>query len=110
MARQFSGKRPKDLRNTLRVFLSYLGRHKFLLILVSVLAAVSALANLLGTYMIKPIVNQITAEDGLSGLISGVVIAAVIYGIGAFSSLGYTQIMVRAAQKILLDIKRFHLN
>lgn len=105
MARQFSGKRPKDLRNTLRVFLSYLGRHKFLLILVSVLAAVSALANLLGTYMIKPIVNQITAEDGLSGLISGVVIAAVIYGIGAFSSLGYTQIMVRAAQKILLDIR-----
>ncbi len=29
-----------------------------------------------------------------------------IYGIGALSTLGYTQLMVRAAQKILQDIRR----
>ena len=33
-------KRPRDLRHTMRVFLSYLGRHKLLLTLVGLLAAV----------------------------------------------------------------------
>ena len=70
------------------------GRHKLLLSLVGVLAAVSALANLLGTYMIKPIVNQIVEHGSLRGLIAGVVVAAAIYGIGALSTLGYTQTMV----------------
>ncbi len=106
MAKPADGKRPRDLRQTLRVFLSYLGRHKLLLSLVGVLAAVSALANLLGTYMIKPIVNQIVEHGSLRGLIAGVVVAAAIYGIGALSTLGYTQAMVRAAQKILYDIRR----
>ena len=57
MAKPFNGKRPQDLGQTLRTFLSYLGRHRVLLILVGILAAVSASASLLGTYMIKPIVK-----------------------------------------------------
>lgn len=50
MAKAFSGKKPQHFGNTIRVFLNYLGRHKFMLGLVGVLTAVSALANLLGTY------------------------------------------------------------
>ena len=56
--------------------------------------------------MIKPIVNQVMEEGGLSGLAVWVAIAAAIYAAGALSTLGYTQIMVRAAQKILSDIRR----
>ena len=106
MAKTFNGSRPQDLRHTLGRLFSYLGRHKFLMALVGVLAAVSASANLLGTYMIKPIVNQVVEAGDLSGLFRGVVIAACIYGTGALSTLGYTQIMVRAAQKVLYDIRR----
>ena len=51
------GKRPENLGQTLRTFFSYLGRHKVLVALVGILAAVSAMANLLGTYMIKPVVQ-----------------------------------------------------
>ncbi|MEE0801468.1 MAG: ABC transporter ATP-binding protein [Gemmiger sp.] len=105
MAKQFSGKRPKNLGRTLHAFGGYLGRHRVLLILVALLAAVSAAANLLGTYMIKPIVNQITQVGSVSGLVGGVALAAGIYAVGALSTLGYTQIMVRAAQKILRDIR-----
>ena len=100
------GKRPENLRKTLGTFLSYLGRHKVLLMLVGVLAAVSASANLLGTYMIKPVVEQIMDAGSLSGLIAMVALTAVIYGVGALSTLGYTQIMVRAAQRVLFDIRR----
>ncbi len=34
MAKAFSGKKPQHFGNTIRVFLSYLGRHKFMLGLV----------------------------------------------------------------------------
>ena len=106
MARVYSGKRPQNLKRTLGAVSRYLGRHRVLIALVAVLAALSASANLLGTYMIRPIVNQVVAQGSVSGLMAGVGITAAIYAVGVLSTLGYTQIMVRAAQKILLDIRR----
>ena len=104
-ARQLSAKKPKNLRYTLRTLLSYLGRHKLLLLAVAVLVTISALANLLGTYMIRPVVNSLAA-GAFSDLVAGVAVTAGIYGLGVLSSYGYTQIMVRAAQKVLRDIRR----
>ena len=106
MARVYSGKRPQNLKRTLGTVSRYLGRHRVLIALVALLAALSASANLLGTYMIRPIVNQVVARGDLSGLMAGVGVTAAIYAVGVLSTLGYTQIMVRAAQKILLDIRR----
>ena len=105
MARQLSGKRPKDLGFTLRTLLSYMGRHKSLLLIVAVLVTISACANLLGTYMIRPIVNNL-ASNNISDLIRGVIFTAAIYSAGVLSAFGYTQTMVRAAQKVLYDIRR----
>lgn len=105
MARQFSGKRPKDLRFTVESLLSYMGRHKFLLAAVAVLVAISASANLLGTYMIRPVVNSLASGD-LSALARGVGLTAAIYAVGVVCSFGYTQTMVKAAQKVLYDIRR----
>ena len=104
-ARQLSAKKPKNLRYTLRTLLSYLGRHKLLLLAVAVLVTISALANLLGTYMIRPVVNSLAA-GAFSDLVAGVAVTAGIYALGVLSSYGYTQIMVRAAQKVLRDIRR----
>lgn len=106
MARQFNGKRPENLKQTIRAFAGYLGRHKALLGIVGVLAAVSALANLIGAYMIKPVVNGLIDNGTVEKLLSGVALTAAIYGAGALSALGYTQLMARAAQKILYDIRR----
>ena len=106
MARIANGKKPKNLKETAGTLFSYLGRHRILLILVGILAAVSAAANLLGTYMIRPMVNQLMEGGGTDSLIKNAVIAAGIFGTGALSALGYTQIMVRAAQAVLRDIRR----
>ena len=105
MARQYNNARPKDLRYTVGKLLDYMGRHKLLLLLVAVLVTFSALANLLGTYMIRPVVNDLVDGD-MDALIRGVVITACIYAVGTLSSLGYTQTMVKAAQKVLYDIRR----
>ena len=103
--RQLSGKKPQNMRYTLYTLLSYMGRHKFLLLVVAVLVTISALANLLGTYMIRPVVNSLAAGS-LQDLVAGVAVTAAIYGLGALSALGYTQTMVKAAQKVLYDIRR----
>lgn len=103
--KQLSGKKPRDFGYTLRSLLSYLGRHKLLFLAVAVLVSISSLANLLGTYMIRPVVNDLTAGSW-SQLVQGVLITAVIYIIGVLTAYGYTQIMVKAAQKVLYDIRR----
>lgn len=104
MARQLSGKRPQNLKFTALSLLRYMGRHKFLLLAVAILVAVSATCNLLGTYMIRPVVNNL-ASGNVQTLILGVVITAAIYLTGALCTYGYTQVMVKAAQKVLLDIR-----
>ena len=104
-ARAYSGKKPKNLKHTLRVFLSYLGRHKKMLVVVAVLVTISAGANLLGTYMIRPVVNGL-ADGDVHTLLRGVLITALIFGCGALAAYGYTQTMVKAAQQVVFDIRR----
>lgn len=104
-ARAYSGKKPKNLKHTLRVFLSYLGRHKKMLAVVAVLVTTSAGANLLGTYMIRPVVNGL-ADGDVHTLLCGVLITALIFGCGALAAYGYTQTMVKAAQQVVFDIRR----
>ena len=104
-ARAYSGKKPKNLKHTLRVFLSYLGRHKKMLAVVAVLVTISAGANLFGTYMIRPVVNGL-ADGDVHTLLRGVLITAHIFGCGALAAYGYTQTMVKAAQQVVFDIRR----
>ena len=87
-----------------------MGMHKFLMAAVGVLGTISAGANLLGTYMVKPLVNRYIVPGDFSGLLFGVLFTAAIYLAGALSSYGYSQTMVKAAQKIIYDIRRdlFH--
>ena len=105
MARQISGKKPKNFGFTLKTLLSYMGRHRFLFLAVAVLVTISALGNLLGTYMIRPVVNSVGAGD-VQALVRGVALTIAIYGVGVLAAFGYTQTMVYAAQKVLYDIRR----
>ena len=97
--------RPQNLKHTVGCLLAYMGHARRSLLLVAVLVTVSAVANLLGTYMINPVVNAVTTghADQLTVLIA---LTAVIYATGALSALGYTQTMVRAAQRVVSDIRR----
>ena len=92
------------MQHTLRIFVSYLGRHKFMLLIVSILVTVSALANLLGTYMIRPVVNNLANGDLHSLAIQ--VLCSVPFCHPGTGDLGYSQTMVKAAQQVVFDIRR----
>ena len=104
-AKTYSGKKPENMKKTVGYFLSYMGRHKRMLFVVAVLVSVSALCNLLGTYMIRPVVNGL-ADGNVSTLLKGVLTAAGIFATGALAAWGYSQTMVKASQRILFDIRR----
>ena len=104
-SRTYSGKKPENMKKTVGFFLSYMGKHRMLLLIVAVLVSVSALANLLGTYMIRPVVNGLTGGNILT-LFKGVLLTAVIFFVGVVAAWGYTQTMVKASQRILFDIRR----
>ncbi len=99
------GKRPEHLGKTARELLAYMGRHRLLFLAVAVLVAISAVANLVGTYMIRPVVDAL-AEGDMQGFTGWIVVTAAVYATGVITALGYSQIMVHAAQKVLVDIRR----
>ena len=103
--RPLSAKKPKHLWQTVRRLLSYMGHYRLLLFAVALLVTMSAAANLAGTYMIRPVVNSLGTGD-FSAFVSGVVLTACIYGLGVLCALGYTQCMVKMAQRSLFDIRR----
>ena len=101
MARYFGHKRPKNTKKTLLQMLSYLGRHKLQLALVAVLVLISAGASILGTYLVKPVINTYILPGNLSGLVKVIAGMAVLYAAGALSCFGYNQLMVHVPQQVV---------
>ncbi|SCH11652.1 Probable multidrug resistance ABC transporter ATP-binding/permease protein YheH [uncultured Collinsella sp.] len=99
------GNKPQDLIATLRELLAYMGRHELLFLAVALLVSVSAIANLLGTYMIRPVVDSL-AGGAYADFVAGIIATALIYAAGVVAAFAYTQVMVHAAQKVLVDIRR----
>lgn len=97
--------KPRDIRKTVRDLLSYMGRHKFLLLVVAVLVTISAMANLLGTYMLRPIINNYIGTNDQAGLFMALVGVGLMYLTGVLASLAFSQLMVRAAQKIIAELR-----
>ena len=94
----------KSRRKTFGQLLSYMGNHKFEFLFVGILVTISGLANLIGTYMIRPVVNA-AADRQLHTLSVLLIITAVIYVCGVLSAWGYTQIMAKGAQQVTKEIR-----
>lgn len=103
--RSFGSAKPRDFGKTVRELLSYMGRHRFLLLVIAVLVAVSAMANLLGTYMLRPIINDYIGTGDEKGLFLALIRVAGIYAVGVLSAVAFSQMMVRVAQKMIAELR-----
>ena len=106
MARYSGYARPKDGKKTIRQLLHYMGFYKWSMALVALLVCISSLANIMGTYMLKPVINRYILPGNIPGLIRILILMAVMYGFGALATLGYNQLMVHTCQKIVGRIRR----
>ena len=105
MPRTTNFSRPKDTKKTVTQMLRYLGRHRWTMAVIAALVAVSAGANITGTYLLKPVINTYIIPGDLPGLARMVIFMAGLYLTGAASCYGYNQLMVRVTQKVASEIR-----
>ncbi len=106
MARYTGYKRPKNTKKALAELFRYMGYHKWLLLVVAVLVFISTGANVAGTYLLKPVINQFILPGDIRGLICALTGMGIMYLCGALSTFGYNRLMVKTSQKVAADIRR----
>ena len=106
MAKYVGYKRPKDTKKTLKHLFAYLGMHKWAFLSVAVLVFISAGANIMGTYLIKPVVNKFITPGDMHGLFKAVAGMGIMYLCGAMATLFYNRLMVKTSQKVIEEIRK----
>ncbi len=97
--------KPKDAKKTLLHLLNYLGHHKISLLLIAALVCISALSGILGTYLLKPVINRYILPGDIPGLIKMIFYMGLMYLAGALSCLFYNRIMVHISQQVVSEIR-----
>ena len=105
MARLAKYNRPKNTRHTLMQMLSYLGRHKWYMLMIALLVTVSASASILGTYLLKPVINNYIIPGDIPGLVKMLILMGILYLCGALSCYAYNQMMVHISQQVVSEIR-----
>lgn len=98
-------KKPKDTKKTLKRLLGYLGVHKIAVAIVAILVTVSSVASILGTYLLKPVVNRYILPGNVEGLARMLFFMGVMYAVGVLATYGYGQIMARTGQQVVSEIR-----
>lgn len=106
MAKYVGYKRPKDTKKTLKHLFAYLGMHKWAFLSVAVLVFISAGANIMGTYLIKSVVNKFITPGDMHGLFKAVAGMGIMYLCGAMATLFYNRLMVKTSQKVIQEIRK----
>lgn len=106
MAKYVGYKRPKDTKKTLKHLFAYLGMHKWAFLSVAVLVFISAGANIMGTYLIKPVVNKFITPGDMHGLFKAVAGMGIMYLCSAMATLFYNRLMVKTSQKVIQEIRK----
>lgn len=109
--RRFAEKtKPKDLKQAIKRLLSYVGEDKSKVFLAIGCVLISAGANLAGTYMLRPIINNlgetgISTGERIASLAAGLAVMACIYLIGVCATFIQSRTMIRVSQNTLKRIR-----
>lgn len=114
MAKGNKYQKPKNTKATFLRLLAYLGKSKFLLLLVFAMVAVSSVSVIIGTSYIKtitddillPIIGQKITKELMRPLLMTLIKLVAIYGIGLLGSYAYSRIMLQVSQNTLHTIRR----
>ena len=117
------GGKPKETRATIKRLLGYLGRDKGFVIAALVCVIVFSGATLAGSYLLSPIVDDLTncanqvmkaaageradlIAAGTLRLLRGVLIMLVVYGVGVVVNYAQQRIMIGVSQRALIRIRK----
>ncbi len=99
------GNKPKHTRRTLLRMLSYLGQDKRLMYVVGVLVIAGIVCSLLGSYMLRPIINDYILPGDVSGLIKMLVLLAAVYLTGTLCALIQSRMLNKIGQRTVTRLR-----
>ena len=105
-AKKIGPKRPENLKQTLADLWSYLWKSKWSLFAVLLLVVLGSAAGIVGTYFIRPLINDFIATKDVAGLAKMLGVIGLIYIIGAIASYFSGKIMITIGQQTIETMRK----
>ena len=109
--RKQSFAKPKNAKGTFRRILKYFKPYRGQLVLVLIGLLASVAANIAGTYMLRPIINEYiipwigNENPDFTGLIGQLAVMAAVYTIGILGTFMYNRLMINVSTGTLLKLR-----
>lgn len=109
--RKQSFAKPKNAKGTFRRILKYFKPYRGQLVLVLIGLLASVAANIAGTYMLVPIINEYivpwigNTNPDFTGLIGQLTVMAAVYTIGILGTFMYNRLMINVSTGTLLKLR-----
>ena len=105
-AKKIGPKRPENLKQTLADLWSYLWKSKWSLFAVLLLVVLGSAAGIVGTYFIRPLINDFIATKDVIGLAKMLGVIGLIYIIGAIANYFSGKIMITIGQQTIETMRK----
>ncbi len=104
--RNMAGGKPKNVRKTVGRLFGYISQDKWKLAVVCLCVVGGTVANLAGSYMLRPIINGLTSENGsVAFLMKGILMMLCIYLIGIIAQYFQQRIMITVSQGAICKLR-----
>ena len=103
--------KPKNMKKTMGRLFSYISDSKWKLLLVIICIIVGTAANLAGSYVLRPIINGLTSENGsVAFLFNGILLMLCIYLVAVLAQYLQQRIMIGISQNAIQKLRNdlFH--
>ena len=103
--------KPKNLKKTMGRLFSYISDSKWKLLLVIICIIAGTAANLAGSYVLRPIINGLTSENGsVAFLFNGILLMLCIYLVAVLAQYLQQRIMIGISQNAIQKLRNdlFH--
>ena len=104
--KKIGSKRPENLKQTLADLWSYLWKSKWSLFAVLLLVVLGSAAGIVGTYFIRPLINDFIATKDVVGLAKMLGVIGLIYIIGAIANYFSGKIMITIGQQTIEKMRK----
>lgn len=105
-ARNMAVAKPKNIKRTLGRLFSYIAKDKWKLLIVCFCVVGGTIANLAGSYMLRPIINGLTSPEGnTSSLMKGILMMLCIYLTGIVAQYLQQRIMIGISQGAIQKLR-----
>ena len=105
-AKKIGQKRPENLKQTLVDLWIYLWKSKWSLFAVLLLVVLGSAAGIVGTYFIRPLINDFIATKDVAGLAKMLGVIGLIYIIGAIASYFSGKMMITIGQQTIETMRK----